>query len=61
MLPDLPSRQAASLVGACVGGQLPPLYGVFTPVSVLDKLDSLVLVLPLTVGVILLRGRSGVV
>ncbi len=71
MLLDLPSRQAASLVGAGVGlgGPWPPEYFGYLPfsemgVSVLDDLDSgpgppLDLILPLIVGVILLRVRSG--
>ncbi len=73
MLLDVPSRQAARqvprrcLVG--LGGPWPPEYFRYLPfsemgVSVLDELDSgpgppRDLVLPLIVGVILLRVRSG--
>jgi hypothetical protein len=71
MLPDLPSRQAASYVGPWVGWGVhlhQSMSGVFffseTGVVVLDELESvpcppLDLILPLTVGVILLRARSG--
>ncbi len=70
MLLDLPSRQAMSLVvPGWVGGPLPPEYlGCLSfselGVSVLDELESgpgppIDLILPLKVGLILLRVRSG--